>query len=88
MNDVCFIHIQEGKLYSMSITGQVLCDVFILLKGLNPFEVRPSLTLLLSDEKSKYKLSNDFHASLSAGCLNVPSFVRPSACLLILCAVC
>jgi hypothetical protein len=88
MNDVCFIHIQGGKVYGMSITGQVLCDVLILLKGLNPFEVRPNLMLLLLDEKSRYKLSNDFHASLSAGCLNAPSFVQPSACHLILCAVC
>jgi hypothetical protein len=83
MNDVCFMHIQGGKLYGTSITGQVLWDVLILLKGLHPSKVRPSLTFLLSDEKSKYKLSNDFHVSPSTECLNTPSFVGPYACHLI-----
>jgi hypothetical protein len=87
MNDDCFMHIQGGKLYGISITGQVLWDMLILPNGLNPSEVRPSLTFLLSDEKSEYKLSNGFHASPSVGCFNSPSFVRPSACHLILYAV-
>jgi hypothetical protein len=90
MNDVCFMPIQGGKLYGTSITSQVLWDVLIFSKGFNPSKVRPSLTFLLSNEKSGYKLSNDFHASASpsAGCLNMLSFVQPSACHLILCAVC
>jgi hypothetical protein len=87
MNDGCFMHIQGGKLYGISMTGQVLCDVLILPNGLNPSDNRPSLTFLLSDAKSGCKLSNDLHASPSAGCLNTPSFVRPSACHLIFCAV-
>ena len=62
MNDDCFIHIQGGKLYGISITSQVLLDVLILPNRLNPSEVRPSLTFLLSDEKSRCKSSNDFHA--------------------------
>jgi hypothetical protein len=82
------MHIQGGKLYGTSITGQVLWNVLILPNGLNQSKVWPSLTFLLSDEKSRCKLSNDFHAWSSAGCLNTPSFVRPSACHLILCAVC
>jgi hypothetical protein len=48
MNDVCFMHIQEGKLYRTSITGQVLWEVLMFSNGLNPSEVRPSLTFLLS----------------------------------------
>jgi hypothetical protein len=88
MNDVCFMHIQGGKLYGTSITGQVLWDVLILPKGLNPSEVKPRRTFLLSDEKFGYKLSNDFHASPLAGCLNMPSFVQPFACHLIWVAVC
>jgi hypothetical protein len=52
MNDGCFMHIQGGKLYGTSMTGQVLCDVLILPNGLNPSDIRPSLTFLLSDEKS------------------------------------
>jgi hypothetical protein len=87
MNDDCFMHIQGGKLYGTSITGQVLWDVLILQNGLNPSDIRPSLTFLLSDEKSGCKLSSDFHAWPSAGCLNTSSFVRPSACHLIFCAV-
>jgi hypothetical protein len=63
MNDDYFMHIQGGKLYGTSIMGQVLCDVLIFPNGLNPSEVRPSLMFLLSDEKSRCKLSNDFHAS-------------------------
>ena len=87
MNDVCFKHIQGVKLYGTSITGRLLWNVLILPKELNPSEVRPSLMFLMSDEKFGYKLSNDFHASPLAGCLNTPSFVRPSACHLILCLV-
>ena len=82
MNDDCFMHIQGSKLYGTSIIGQVLWDVLIFPNGLNPSEVRPSLAFLLSDEKSENKLSNDFHASPSAGCLNTSSFMRPSACYL------
>jgi hypothetical protein len=81
------MYIQGGKLYGTTITGQVLWDVLMLPNGLNPSEVRPSLTFLLSDAKSECKLSNDFHAWPSAGCLNTPSFVQPSACHLILCVV-
>jgi hypothetical protein len=87
MNDVCFMHIQGGKLYGTSITSQILWDVLILLKGLNLSEARLSLTFLLSDEKFGYKLSNDFHASPLTGCLNTSSFAQLSACHLILCAV-
>jgi hypothetical protein len=87
MNDDCFMHIQGGKLYGTSITCQVLWDVLILPNGLNTSKVRPGLTFLLSYEKSRYKLSNDFHASPSAGCLNTLSFVQPSTCHLILCAL-
>jgi hypothetical protein len=83
MNDVCFMHIQGGKLYGTSITGQVLWEVLIFPNGLNPFEVRPSLTFLLSAKNSWCNRSNDVHASLSVGCLNTPSLVRPSACHLI-----
>jgi hypothetical protein len=63
MNDDYFMHIQGSKLYGTSITGQVLWDVLIFPNGLNPSKVRPSLTFLLSDEKSICKLSNNFHAS-------------------------
>jgi hypothetical protein len=88
MNDVCFMHIQGGKLYGTSITGQVMWDVLILPKGLDPSEVKPSRTFLLSNEKFGYKLSNDFHVLPLAGCLNMPSFMWPSACHLIWVAVC
>jgi hypothetical protein len=80
MNNICFMHIQGGKLYGTSITGQVLCEMLMFPNGLNPSEVRPSLTFLLSAENSGCKRSNDFHASPSAGCLNTPSLVRPSTC--------
>jgi hypothetical protein len=53
-------------------------------KGLNSSKVRPSLTFVLSNEKSEYKLLNDFHTSPSARYLNTPSFVQPSTCHLIL----
>jgi hypothetical protein len=75
MNGVCFMHIQGGKLYGISITCQVLWDVLILPKELNPSEVKPRCTFLLSNEKFEYKLSNDFYASPLAGCLNTLPFV-------------
>jgi hypothetical protein len=81
MNDDCFMHIQGVKLYDTSITGKILWDVLILPNGLNSSKVKPSLTFLLSDEKSRYKLLNDFHATPSARCLNTSSFVWPSAIL-------
>jgi hypothetical protein len=76
MKDVYFMYIQGDKLYDTSIMGQVLWDVLRFPKGLNPFEVSPSLTFPLSAANSRYKLSNNFHASLLAGCLNTPTFVR------------
>jgi hypothetical protein len=60
----------------------------MLPKGLNPSAVKPSRAFLLSAIKSVCKMSNDLHASPSAGCLNTPSLVRPSACHLIWGAVC
>jgi hypothetical protein len=57
-------------------------------KGLNPSAVKPSRTFLLSAIKSECKMSNNFHASPSAGCLNTPSLVWPSTCHLIWGAVC
>jgi hypothetical protein len=50
MNDVCFMHIQGGKLYGTSSIGQVLWEVLMFPNGLNPSEVRPSLMFLLSAE--------------------------------------
>jgi hypothetical protein len=41
MNDICFMHIQGGKLYGTSITGQVLWEVLMFTNGLNSFEVSP-----------------------------------------------
>jgi hypothetical protein len=79
MNDVYFMHIQGGKLYGTSMTGQVL----MFPNGLNPSKVSPSLTFLLSPENSGYARLNDFHASPSAQCLNTLSLVRPSSCNLI-----
>jgi len=88
MNDICFMHIQCGKLYGTIITDHVLWDVLMFLKGLNPSAVKPSRPFLLSVIKSGCKMSNDLFASLSAECLNTPSLVRPSACHLIWGAVC
>jgi hypothetical protein len=83
MKDVCFMHIHGDKLYGISITGQVLWDMLRFPKGLNPSKVSPNLTFLLSAENSECKLSNNFHASPSAGCLNTSSFGWLSACHLI-----
>ena len=64
-------------MYGIKIIGHVLCVVFILLYGLNPFTANPSLT---------YLPSNSFQASESVGCLITPSFVQPVACHFILVA--
>ena len=62
MKEVCFMHIQGGKLYGTTITGQVLWDVLIFPNGLNPFEHSPSLTFLLFAKTFGCKLSKDYHA--------------------------
>jgi hypothetical protein len=74
MKDVCFMHIQGGKLYGTSITSQVLWDVLMFPKGLNPSKVRRSLTFLLSDEISNvnYQMTSMPHRLLDA------SICRPS----------
>jgi hypothetical protein len=84
----CFMYNIGGKLYGITMTGQVLWIELMLPNGLNPSNISPSLTLRGSDAKSRCFSSNDFHASPSAECLNTPSFVRPSACHLIFAAVC
>src|SRR3954469_1467569 len=55
----------------------------MVLNGLNPSLVKPSLTLRDSLEKSGWSSSKSFHALPSAGCLNFPSFERSSSCHLI-----
>ena len=84
----CFMHNQEDKLYRITMTGQVLWIKLMLPNGLNPSDVSPSLTLRGPDAKSRCFSSNDFYASLSAGCRNTQSFVHPSACHLIFATVC
>jgi hypothetical protein len=82
MNDICFMHIQN-KLYGTSITGQVLWDVLILPKGLNPSQVKPSRTFLLSDEKNldiNDQMTSMLHCQPDALIVNTPSFVQPSVC--------
>lgn len=66
------------------VTGQVLCFLLTMLKGLIPSVLNPNLTFLIS-------LENDFlypklialHYDASVGCLTFPSFKRCSACHLI-----
>jgi hypothetical protein len=82
------MHIQGDKLYGTNMTGQVLWLVLMFPKGLKPFDARPSLTFCGSDAKSECSVSNALQASPFAGCLNTPSFVRPSACHLMWEAVC
>jgi len=50
----CFIHIHGGRLYGIKITGQVLWEIVIVLKGLKPSEAKPSRTLRASQEKLGY----------------------------------
>ena len=78
MNDDCFMHIQGDKLYGTSIMGQVLWDVLIFPNGLNPSEVRSSLTFLLSDEKSgcAYKKELIKLHALYVGILNVTNLAE------------
>jgi hypothetical protein len=68
MKNVYFMHIQRGKLHSTSIMGQVLWDVLRFPKGLNPFEVSPSLTFMLStaNPEYKYQMTSMLHCQLDA----------------------
>jgi len=38
-----FMHLQGGKLYGINTTGQVLCFILVVLKGLNPSLANPVL---------------------------------------------
>ena len=40
MKNVCFIHIQGGKVYGIRTTGHMLCEIDIFPKGLNPSLIR------------------------------------------------
>ena len=75
-----FMQIQGGRLYTINITGHVLCDILMVRNGLNPSLDKPSLTLRQSSVKSGCTLSKSFHARPSAGCLNFPSLERFSSC--------
>jgi len=84
----CFMHIKERKLYGTNMTGQVLWLVLMFPKGLKPSDTSPSLTFCGFDAKSGCSVLKALQASPSARCLSTPSFVRPSACHLMLEAVC
>jgi hypothetical protein len=84
----CFVHIQGGKLYGTSMTGQVLWLVLMFPKGLKPSDASLSLTFRESDAKCGCSVSNALQASPSARCLSTPSFVRSLACDLMWEAVC
>ena len=43
MKNVCFIHIQGGKLYGIRTTGHMLYEIDIFPKGLNPSLAKSSL---------------------------------------------
>ncbi|XP_062175994.1 germin-like protein subfamily 1 member 13 [Alnus glutinosa] len=63
--------------------GQALWVVLMFLKGLNPSEACPNLTLRGSDTKSRCYTSNEFHVLPSTGCLNtwlLSSRVRATSC--------
>jgi hypothetical protein len=84
----CFMHIKERKLYGTNMTGQVLWLVLMFPKGLKPSDTSPSLPFCGFDAKSGCSVLKALQASPSARCLSTPSFVRPSACHLMLEAVC
>ena len=44
MKNVCFIHIQGGKLYGIRTTDHMLYEIDIFPKGLNPSLAKPGLT--------------------------------------------
>jgi hypothetical protein len=59
MKDVCFMHIQGGKLYDIIIIGHVLCNVLMFSNELNLSKHSTSLMFLLSVENFGRKLLND-----------------------------
>lgn len=50
--EVCFIHSQGGQLDGISTTGQILCCVLMVPKGLKPSLDKPSRTFRASLAKS------------------------------------
>ena len=74
------MHIQGDKLYTIDITGHVICDILIDRNGLNPSLDKTSITLKQSSAKYGCNLSKSSHARPSAGCLNFPSLERFSSC--------
>ena len=60
----------------------------MLPNGLKPSNEKPNLTFRDSLLKEGYILSNDFHASVSSGCLSTPSCTHFSLCHLISLVVC
>ena len=69
MINVCFIHIQGGKLYGIRTIGHMLYEIDILLKRLNPLLAKPSLTFQGSSANEGCTLSKFFQAKESSGCL-------------------
>ena len=80
MNELCSIHIQGGRLYGISTTGQILWLVLRLPYGLNPSVAKPSLTFRGSEANWGCLKSNVFHALESLGCLKMTSFVLLDEC--------
>ena len=74
------MHNQGSRFNGIRITGQMLQLQFIDLNGLKPSVAKASLILRLSALNSGCLQSKSFQTGESAGCLNNPSFVRPSTC--------
>ena len=83
MKEVCFIHIQGGKLYGIKNTGQMLYAVLMVPKGLKPSLARPKRTFRGFTANSGCSKSNVFNASASLGCLINPSLLLSVTCHLI-----
>ena len=67
MKNVCFIHIQGGKLYGIRTIGHMLYEIDIFPKELNPSLAKPSLTFQDSSANEGCTLSKFFQAKESTG---------------------
>src|SRR4051812_33534209 len=76
---LCFVQSHGGMLYGHTNTGQVLCVLLWLPKGLSPSVLIPSLTFLASPPNSSNLMSNAFHWLASEGCVRILPFSGSSS---------
>ncbi len=73
-----FWQIHVGKLYMVSSTGQVLCELLKSPNGFIPSVLKTNLTFLGSFTISGCSASKFFHCRASAGCRIISVVFRPS----------